>query len=417
MKVSKKNLLICALSAFLVIFIILFAVIISAKNKKSSSINIAFYEISENLQNQFKEELEKNLSSVSFNFKTLDGKKNILEQIDKKTDLVILPEGKSASNLISTVDKKKKSKFVLDSSVLSGTTISVLQKAVVNEDLTVSLLPLLIDGEMIFVNSKNVAKEKITNFESIVQIANFAERKKSSESFPITFSAADSVQFLNLISSLTECLENKEAVLKASKMIVESNGNYDFNSLCSKDDAPLYEASHTISNWYKRGLITSETFKMQKNAVHNLMEMKETSVVFESLSDYRTLPYQTAKNFETIPEFTKQREIYFPTRKEVSQRSVVCNLVSLVPLSGKEESILVAKELVSTRAQEFLARASGLAPVLAQCKTPDVQSGDLRFWVASSSAPLTSLAYSAFETSVERENFSSQLIEYIKNNF
>ncbi len=415
MKISKKNVLIYALAAFLAVFIILLIVKVSLKNNKSSSVNIAFYEIPENLQNHFREELEKNLTSLKLNFTNLDGKKNILEQIDKKTDLVILPEGKAATSLISNINKKAKSKSALDSGILSGTTISVQKKAAVNEDLTISLLPLLIDGEMIFLDAKTANKEKITNFESIVQITNFAERKKNSAGFPISFSGADSIQFLNLISSLTECLENKDALLQASEMILESNGKYDFYSLCSAEDAPLYEASHTISNWYKKDLIKNESFKMQKKDVLNLMEMKETFVIFESLLDYRTVPYQTAKNFETVPEFTKQREIYFPARKGVSQRSVVCNLISLVPLSEKKETALVAKELISSRAQEFLARESGLAPVLAQCRTPDVQSGDLRFWVASSSEPLTSLAYSAFENSTERENFSVQLIEYIKS--
>lgn len=415
MNFSKKNIGILAIGIFLLIFIILTISISRSKNKRqNSTVNIAFFELSENLQNQFKDELSKNNPNLTYNFINFDSSKNILEQVDKKIDLVILPQGKNSLALVNNLSEKQKNKASLDREILKGATISIQQLALLNEDLKISVLPLLVDNEEILLDLRYARRAKLEKMESLAQLTNFAEFFKNTLTLPIAFVGGDSEEFLALVSALTETFEGKDAVEKAAQMILSSGENYDMNALCSADDAPLYEATRIISSWLKNGLIKSDSFKMSKDDVKNFMSIRECAVVFTSLSVHRTVPYKVIQNFESIPSFTEQKMTFFPARKNIALRACTCPTICLVPISGTSAMKNCAEYLVSNKAQENLARSTGLAPILAQCRTPDVQSDDVRFWIASSSSPVIPLSYSAFSNSYERDKFAEELIAFIR---
>ncbi len=415
MNFSKKNIGIWAIGIFLLVFIILtISISYNKKKRQNSFVNVAFYDLSETLQNSFKNELTKNNPKLTYNFINLDSEKNILEQVDKKIDLVILPQGKNSLDLVNNLSQKQKNKASLERDILKGATISIQQLAVLNEDLRISVLPLLVDNEEILLDLRLAKRAKLEKMESIAQLTNFADYFKSSVTLPIVFAGGDSQEFLALVSALTETFSGKDALEKASQMILSSGGNYDFNELCSSADSPLYEASYVISSWLKNGLIKSESFKMSKNEIQNFMSMRECAVVFTTLSTHRTIPYKVIQNFESIPSFTEQKMTFFPSRKNISLRACTCPTICLVPLSGTKAMQDCAEYLVSNKAQENLSRSSGLVPILAQCRTPDVQADDVRFWIASSSSPVIPLSYSAFSLAQERDSFAQGLISFIR---
>lgn len=415
MNFSKKNIGIWAIGIFLLVFVILtISISYNHKKKQNSFVNVAFYDLSENLQNQFKNELSKNNPNLTYNFINLDSKKNILEQVDKKIDLVILPQGKNSSDLVESLSEKQKTKASLEREIFKGATTSIQQLAVLNEDSRISVLPLLVDNEEILLDLRLAKRAKLEKLESIAQVTNFADYYKNSVALPIVFAGGDSEEFLALVSALTETFGGKDSLENARQMILSSSASYDFNALCATSNSPLYEASHIISSWFKNELIKPESFKMSKNEIQSFMSMKECAVVFTTLSNHRTIPYKVIQNFETIPSFSQQKMTFFPARKNISLRALTCPTVCLVPLSGTKAMQDCAKYLISNKAQESLSRSSGLAPVLAQCRTPDIQADDVRFWIASSSSPVIPLSYSAFSLAQDRDFFAQELITYIR---
>ena len=68
---------------------------------------------------------------------------------------------------------------------------------------------------------------------------------------------------------------------------------------------------------------------------------------------------------------------------------------------------------METAVQEDIARKTGLAPSLAVCRTPDIQSDDLRYWIAASSGSVAPLGEASFNNSKKKEIFAECLRNFI----
>ena len=71
-----------------------------------------------------------------------------------------------------------------------------------------------------------------------------------------------------------------------------------------------------------------------------------------------------------------------------------------IPVTSNPNASKIAQDFISVDFQESLCRSTGLAPVLRNCRTTDVQASDVRFWIASSSTPNAGLGH---ETSLTKE--------------
>jgi hypothetical protein len=81
--------------------------------------------------------------------------------------------------------------------------------------------------------------------------------------------------------------------------------------------------------------------------------------------------------------------------------------------SEKAESVLA--ELISVQAQETMSRSTGIAPVLAQCRTPDKQADDARFWIAATTCPLPGLSNEVYLTKSQKTALSAEIASRIRN--
>ena len=70
--------------------------------------------------------------------------------------------------------------------------------------------------------------------------------------------------------------------------------------------------------------------------------------------------------------------------------------------------------MLSEAFQAKLAFDTGLAPVNSQCHSPDIQSDDVRFFVAATNAPITPLNQAAFADKKEMEAFTQELKAFVK---
>ena len=61
-----------------------------------------------------------------------------------------------------------------------------------------------------------------------------------------------------------------------------------------------------------------------------------------------------------------------------------------------------------------MSRATGLAPVFAQCRTPDRQADDVRYWVAATNAPLAGLSREVALSKKQKDELAQDLAAKIK---
>ena len=82
-------------------------------------------------------------------------------------------------------------------------------------------------------------------------------------------------------------------------------------------------------------------------------------------------------------------------------------------IKSKDAETLVS-HLVQKEYQEDLSRASGLAPVLAQCRTPDKQADDARYWIAATTAPLAGLSSEVYLSKEQKTKLSAEIAAKIR---
>ena len=72
------------------------------------------------------------------------------------------------------------------------------------------------------------------------------------------------------------------------------------------------------------------------------------------------------------------------------------------------------RNLTLEEIQENLSRGTGVAPVLAQCRTPDKQANDARYWIAATTTPLPGLANEVYLTAEQKKVITAEIIARIK---
>ena len=70
--------------------------------------------------------------------------------------------------------------------------------------------------------------------------------------------------------------------------------------------------------------------------------------------------------------------------------------------------------MLSQSFQTKLSFNTGLAPVNAQCQTPDILSDDVRFFTAATNAPLTPLGQAVFADEKTMESFAQELKTFVR---
>ena len=117
-----------------------------------------------------------------------------------------------------------------------------------------------------------------------------------------------------------------------------------------------------------------------------------TKAFFTTLSVHRTYDVNAVSRFSTI---------YLPSKNSADLRHFTATTTYAIPLTNNEKVEYIVEQLVTTETQSNLSQTTGLAPVLANCRTPDQQADDARYWVAATNPPLAGLSREAELTDEE----------------
>ena len=346
---------------------------------------IAFYRLQKNEISALK-----SVIGNDFSYLTYDNDSSLYSQIKKKRpDLIFAPSGKPLETAVSSAKKVS-----LPLSLLADMTSSIRNSAPQKEN-AISAVPIVSGHLEIGINMNMLRRTGIKTIVSWEDIEKFAsEAKKHYPNATIFFAGKNGPLVLDIIGALAEALDGKNAYDTAIKMIDEAikesasgkrmfNGDIVAQSLAGNPDGPLYDAVQLLKKWYKAGLISDDSFKINKDTVSAFMQNDMASVVVMSLSDHRAIDTNVIKPYTSI---------YFPSDSPATTRAFTAPVIFAVPQTNNKKILELTQKLVSEETQESLSRATGLAPVLARCRTPDRQADDARYWVAATNAPLAGLS-------------------------
>lgn len=418
MKISFKSKKTWIIAGAVLIAALILVLTVTLCSNKNNTARVAFYGISEKQIQIIKEKLAENTvndKKIPYSFTILDPSKDVLSQA-KGFDMIITPMGASSEKLVSLVPSKKASEIFLEPSVLTNVTMSVLDKAGKSADRKrITQLPFYFDGYEALINLKSADKTNTKKIDSWKDFELFAEKAKADCPSPVLFAGGNSDVLLGTLSCLAESFAGREKLEDFSKMLADFKGDYNelLNEEYSESTNALYEALHRLVSWKQKKFLINESMRLTEADIFSFMKYQNTAIVIMNLSQHREIPVDTIRMFKTIPDFSKETQLYFPGNLEVSKRGVVSSAYCFIPLSDSKYVEPTAFYLMNNDVQEDIARKTGLAPSLAGCRTPDIQSDDLRYWIAASSGSVTPLGDASFISSEKKEQFAECVRNFI----
>ena len=125
-----------------------------------------------------------------------------------------------------------------------------------------------------------------------------------------------------------------------------------------------------------------------------------------SLEDHR------AASQKTISRYTS---IYFPSEHGANARVFTGKTYYAIPMVKSAKAASLLSEIVTPETQEALSRATGVAPVLAQCRVPDKQADDARYWIAATTVPLPGLSNETYLSKQQKASLAAEIASRVKN--
>lgn len=410
-KITFKTVVIAAISAILLIFLLLFFVLYLVSRKPVA----AFYGIPENTQNGITSVLQqthtrRNKKSVPYKIVTLNDAADLKSALKsmRKPDILFISTGLNA-DYAASLSAAKKTGFGAE--ILDGMTTSIKASAPAAKGL-ITGVPLLIDNYEIDVQLEPFAKSGIESVVVWNDITRLAGKLKTPSVIPILFTAAGDEPLINFFGALVESTSGVQAWSSMVKKLtaLSDSGKTTFSAYeelvnqMKQEGGELFGAVSLVQSWKKEGCIPNNISQISFKDIYAYMSANLTPIAFMTLSQHRTIEYKTISKFSSI---------YYPSVYADAERYFTSPVILAVPLSHDK----VARNsirLLSNSMQTLLCSRTGLAPVQANCSTPDKQSDDVRYWVAASNKPLPALSDAAFTKKTERNAFASALRALLK---
>ena len=389
---SKKNIMLLAVGITLIVtciiaFSIVFLVKRSAHKNGNQTLSFGFYKT--NAQTQLA--LERMLTD----FCSTNGqdcsfvKLENLEKNKKMPDIIFAPAGYAQKNATALANRKVALPANIGSQMFSS-----MKESVIYDEKKIKAVPLFFDNLEIDIEKSEFYSSGLKQLATWNDFEQFCEIQKSKDKIPVCFTGSDCVFLLDFLGALAEALDGKQAYTKSAELlknfVYQSSENSDpkqlITALFFSEDAPLYNALVCLKKWNQNGWLNTASQTLTQTDINSYAQYRLTNVIVTSLSYHRTYDVKAISRYSSI---------YFPSLKNTNTRSFTATITYAIPMNTKEKTTDFICRLLSTEAQEELSRATGLAPVLANCNTPDLQADDARYWIAATEPPFAGLGHEA----------------------
>ena len=242
-------------------------------------------------------------------------------------------------------------------------------------------------------------------------IEEFCAIQKNKGDFPVSFAGSDTLFLLDLLGALGEAFEGEAAYNKAAEILSlqASLSTFDAKEVADQlfivPDAPLAYSIYYLKKLIEKGYVTPSSQYLKHSDINSYIQQRVTNLFFTRLSVHRTYDIKAIDRYSSI---------YVPSAKTPENRHFTATITYAVPLNSKNKNLnSLIEYLLSSQTQGALSQMTGLAPVLANCPTPDQQADDARYWVAATSTPVAGLGHEAFLTSEQQKELQAAILNLL----
>lgn len=397
----------------LIIFVALIAagsIIFGISSRKSkNSITIGFYNSTENVASSLSTLVKRYSESpnIKTNFYFFNSDSDISEQVRKnKIDLIIAPAGYAVKKAIALADEE----CSYPKEKLSEMFSSMQQSAIIKDE-KIKALPIIFDNFEIDIEKSTFYMSGMKSISTWKDIEEFSAIQKNKGNYAISFAGADTLFLLDLLGALGEAFEGEAAYNKAAEILSlqSSLSTFDAKDIADKlfivPDAPLAYSLYYLRKLVEKGYVTPASQYLKHSDINSYIQQRVTNLFFTKLSVHRTYDIKAIDRYSSI---------FVPSKTIPENRHFTANITYAVPINSKNKNInSLIEYLLTSQVQGELSQMTGLAPVLANCPTPDQQSDDARYWVAATSTPLAGLSYEAELTDTQKEALRDAILSLI----
>lgn len=379
--------------------------VIVIKNLPSREVTIAFYHIDEQERKEINEVITQIAQNHKIAFKSIEYKSDAplsKQPLRPKADIIFTTSGYS---LESAIEEAPKNALLLEDTPQGMT--SSMRSAIRTTDGKIAALPFLSSHLELNIELSEFKSSNIGAINTWNDVEKFLRVQKRQKDYPVALAGGDADFFLDFLGAMAESIDGVDSYNSAVKILEEtSNPVKAATKLCDEPDSPLATSVKQLKSWYKLGFLHPGTFSFQKNDVEAFASSRLSSVLALSLENHRKFAQKTISRFSTI---------YFPSALPANSRIFTGKIYYAVPQTKSEKAKALLNFLVTESAQEDLCRATGLAPVLAQCRTPDKQSYEARYWIAATASPLAGLSNEVYISKEKKATIAAEIASRIKN--
>lgn len=366
--------------------------------------SVFFYNLADKEISAIQNVLQKN----EYNYKVLDSNIPLSQHLKNFRKPVLLF---TTSNIELTKETKNAKSIRIKEHLINNFTSSIRSSLTKFSDKQFATIPILSNHYEILVNLDLYRKSGIKSVFNWNDIEKYATVSNKNHNSKIAFAGSDSTQVLNLFGALTEALVGYKAYNEAKDIINKNilSSNYNLNEtviqLTKTEDCPLYAATNLLSKWNHNNLLHKSSFSSSISDIEALMSQDLVSLTFMTLSDHRTIERSIIEKYTSI---------YFPSNKSATTRYFSAPIIYAIPFKNNKKTTETINSLLQKNTQEKLSLQSGLAPILTECKTPDRQADDARYWIAATNSPLSGLSNDIFATKEQKDELSKALLSLIR---
>lgn len=375
----------------------------------SRDFTVAFYKIDDAQRKGISEVIE-NIAKekeIKVKFIQYESEKSLEDQIPiaKKPAVVITQAGFA----LETALDKASSKASLPAEITQGMTSS-MRSGIKENDGNISAIPFLSSHFEVDIDLNEFRNSNTKQINTWNDVEKFMREQKRKKDSPMIFAGGNPDLFLDLMGAFSESIDGVQSYYDATQILKDNEKNFNAvrvaQKLCDEPNSPLATSVKLLKSWYKLGLIHQGAFSLQNTDVEAFASNRLSSVMFMSLENHRATATKTISRYSSI---------YFPSEHGANSRIFTGKSYYAVPLVKSKKAVEIITELLSVPLQESLSRVTGVAPVLAQCRIPDKQAEDARFWIAATTCPLAGLSNEVYLTKKQKTALSAEIASRIRN--
>lgn len=375
-----------------------FGIIKAIKAAKAKVLDIAFYQVPEDLVEEIKIQINENYEK-DVNFVVIPDNEYNEKEIARKYELFFSKNG-------SAVTKLEKYTQELNPALFEGMPSSLRRGS--NK-----VLPIALDHYEVAYNRKIRNKANVDFPTNIVEFQNVLKAMQNYVFSPFFCAGGDDDILTSFIGALVEALGGTESYKKVIDLLTNKPSlaqtiNTELSVTNKKEDSfTLCSILDMLRKWQEDGLVHPNWFIGKNGDLTAFMEQQQIGVLYTSLSNHRTIPYKL------ISEYDADR---MPVFSVDIDHGVIAPAIVAVKLTDSPEYDSILGIFVDNKEQKNISMISKLGPVSSRAQAYDRQADDVRFLAAScKDGALPALGDAVFQTNPEaKHKFAEEIRTYLR---